>query len=198
MSDVSDITGLLDIRPSYARDPETRPQIENELKQELMEDVPAMVARLARLEDIFATDVEGEFLSEAVEAFQYGLWRAVIGLVGIVAERLVDDLYTQLKPVTSRDGKQISKTELLGERPLERSKLAMLCVSGLIKSAHYDKLVRIKKLRDLYVHPRKKARSAEKDALTAMRLLGSVLKERWDEVYTIKERKVVRREESSN
>lgn len=193
MSDVSEIIGLLDIRPSNARDPETRSEIENELKQELMEDVPAMVTRLARLEDIFATDVEGAFLCEAVEAFQYGLWRAVIGLVGIVAERLVDDLYARLKPLTSRDGKQISKTELLGQRPLERSKLAILCVSGVIKSAHYDKLVRIKKLRDLYVHPRKKGRSAEKDALTAMRLLGRVLKERFDEVYIIKEGKIVKR-----
>ena len=188
-----DVTVIMDFMPSNAKNPVMRLQLEDGLKQKLIQEIPAMMERVAMLENLITLEVEVDFMFEAREAFQYGLWRAAIGLIGIVAERLTDGLYTQLKTVISRDGKQISKTELLGERPSERSKLAALYVSGIISQAHYDKLVKIKKLRDFYVHPQKKVRNAERDALTTTRLLRSILQERFDKDYIIKQGKIVRR-----
>ena len=188
-----DVTGIMDFMPSNAKNSVMRLQLEDSLKQKLIQEIPAMVERVAMLENLITLEVEVNFMMEAREAFQYGLWRAAIGLIGIVAEKFTDGLYTQLKSVVPRDGKQISKAELLGERPSERSKLAILYVSGIISQAHYDKLVKIKELRNLYVHPQKKVRNAERDALTTTRLLRSVLQERFDKDYTIKQGKIVKR-----
>ncbi len=190
------VLGLIYLIPTHAKDEQLRQQFESELKAELVQEVPTMVMRLAKLEPLIALEVEVWFLDEALKAFQYGLWRAVIGLVGIVAESLTESLYAKLTSIQLTNGKQMSKAELLGDRPSQQSKLAVLFLSGQVESTHYKKLVQIKKLRDLYVHPPKKARNAEQDALTAMRLLQSVLKERFDKVYTFKQGKIVERQDS--
>ena len=190
------VSAFIDFQPNWAKNEKLRMQFENRLKSRLSQEVPAMVERLKKLEWLMTLEL-GEYadcMKEASEAFMYGLWRAVVSLIGIAAERFTDGLYSQLQWIILKDKKRISKSELLGQRPSERSKLAMLLISGLVDSAVYDKLVRIKELRDFYVHPQRKARNAEKDALTAMRLFRSVLKERFDKVYTIKQGKIVKRQ----
>lgn len=194
-TDNKPVLAFIDFQPNWAKNKKLRTQFENTLKSRLSQEVPAMVERLKRLEWLMTLELGeyADFMKEASEAFMYGLWRATVSLVGIAAERFTDGLYSQLQWIILKDKKRISKSELLGQRPSERSKLAMLVVSDLVDSAVYDKLVKIKKLRDSYVHPQRKARNVEKDALDAMRLFRDVLQERFDKIYTIKQGKIIKR-----
>ena len=185
--------GLIDFMPTHAKDKRFRPDLENSMKEKLIQDVPEMVSRLAKLEPLITFEVEIDFKLEAMDAFQHGLWRAVIALVGVVTESFTERLYAKLPSIVLADGTQISKSELLGDRPFVQSKLAILRLLGIIEPSHYRKLVQIWKLRGKYVHPPKKPRNAERDALTAMRLLRSVLKERFDKDYTIRQGEIVRK-----
>ena len=187
------IAGLMDFMPAHAKDKRLRPNLEQSIKEKLIQEVPEMVSRLAKLESLITLEVDIDFKREAMEAFQHGLWRAVIALAGVVTESLTENLYAQLSSIVLRNGIQMSKSELLGDRPSVQSKLALLRLLGIIESSHYEKLVQIWELRVKYVHPPKKPRNAERDALTAMRLLRSVLKERFDKEYTIKQGKIVRK-----
>ncbi len=191
------VSGFIDLIPNHAKNEMLRPQYESELKEQLVNNVPQMVSRLAELDPIITLEV-GEyidFMREAVDAFQFGLWRAVVALIGIAAESFTDTLYSRSKNVTSTSGVSISKEKLFGRddyMPEER-KLAVLFVFGIILSDDYERLRRIKRLRDQYVHPRGKAPDVEKDAREVIRLFRSVIKDRFERVYTIKKGKIVKR-----
>jgi hypothetical protein len=187
------VLGLIDFMPTHAKDKRLRPGLENAMKDKLIQEIPEMVSRLAKLEPLITFEVDVDFKREAMDAFQRGLWRAVIALVGVVTESFTESLYAKLPSLVLRNGTQMSKSELLGDRPSVQSKLATLRLLGIIESSHYRKLVQIWKLRGKYVHPPKKPRNAERDALTVMQLLRSVLKERFDKDYTIKQGKIVRK-----
>ena len=185
--------GIFDFTPTHAKDPVMRQKLEDGFKEQLVQEVPEMVSRIAKLELLITLEVDADFKFEAIKAFQHGHWRAVIALVGVVAESLTVSLYAKITSIQLENGTQMSKTELLGDRPSAQSKLAMLRFLGLIEPAHYKKLLKIWRLRTYYVHPQAKPRNAESDALTVMRLLRSVLNERFDQVYTIKKGKIVER-----
>jgi len=191
------VSGFIDLEPNSAKNPLLRPQLEAELKEQLINEVPQMVSRLAELEAFITIEV-GEyidFMREAVEAFQFRLWRAVVALIGIAAESFTDTLYSHIKHVTSTGGVSISKEKLFGRddyMPEER-KLAVLLVFGVILSDDFMRLRRIKRLRDQYVHPKGKAPDVEKDAREVIRLFRSVIKDRFERVYTIKKGKIVKR-----
>lgn len=91
----------------------------------------------------------------------------------------------------------MSKVEVFGPDKYlpQQRKLAILRYFSLIDSTSYNKLIKIKKLRDLYVHPPDKVRDFEKDAREAMRLFRTVIKGRFDQAYTIKKGKIVRRKQ---
>jgi len=186
-------TWLVNFLPNHAKDKRFRSGLENTLKEELIQDVPEMVSRLAKLDQIITCEVEIDFTREAMRAFQFGLWRAVIALVGVVSESLIEKLFSQITTIKLADEKVIQKNELLGERPTVQSKLAFLRLSGIIEENHYRKLLKIWKLRSDYVHPPKKSRDAEKDSFEVMQMLCSVLKERFDKEYTIKQGKIVKK-----
>jgi len=188
----------INLEPTHARSAELRPKLEEDIKEELIKNVPAMVSRLAELEPLITREV-GEctgFIMEAERAFMYGLWRGVIALVGITAERFIDTLYNQVKRVKSVTGEEIAKEKLFGRDDYlpEQRKLEVLRLFGLINKSNYDKLVCIKKLRDLYVHPESSTGDPEQDAREAMGLLRTVLKERFDTRYTIRQGKIVERQ----
>ncbi len=193
VKDKSTAKVLIDFLPTNAKDKRFRPDLENSMKEKLIQDIPEMVSRLAKLEPLITFEVETDFKLEAMFAFQYGLWRAVIALVGVVAESFTERLYAELPSIVLRDGTNMSKGELLGDRPSVQSKLAILRLLGIIEPSHYRKLVEIWELRNKYVHPPRKPRNAERDALTAMKLLRSVLKERFDKDYTIRQGEIVRK-----
>jgi hypothetical protein len=192
------ISTFIDLEPNWAKHEKLRLQYEEELKKRLTSGVPQMISRLAELDPIITLEV-GEYISfmrEAVEAFQFGLWRAVVALIGIASESFTDTLYSQVKDVKSISGVSIPKDKLFGRddyMPEER-KLAVLYILGFILSKDYDRLRRIKKLRDKYVHPKGEALNVEKDAREVIRLFRSVIKERFDRLYTIREGKIVKRE----
>ncbi len=191
------ISAFIDLEPNWAKDERLRLQYEEELKKRLTSDVPQMISRLAEIDAIITLEV-GEyiyFMKEAVEAFQFGLWRAVVALIGIASESFTDTLYSQVKDVKSTSGVNISKEKLFGRddyMPEER-KLAILFIFSIILSEDYERLRRIKKLRDKYVHPKGKTSSVEQDAREAIRLFRSIIKERFDRIYTIKEGNIVKR-----
>lgn len=188
----------IDLRPTHAKNEKLRPQLENRLRDELVKTVPAMVARLAELEPLITREV-GEytnFLMEAQSAFQFGLWRGVVALIGIAAENFTDSLYNQITRVKSATGEEIAKDELFGRDDYmpEQRKLAVLRLFGLLDKSSYNKLVRIKKLRDLYVHPQPKDQDSGQDAREVMTLFRAVLKERFDAKYTISQGEIVERQ----
>lgn len=188
----------IDLLPTHAKKQELRPQLENDLKDELVRAVPAMVSRLAELEPLITREV-GEyinFLMEARSAFQFGLWRGVVALIGIAAENFTDSLFSQIMVVKSVAGEEIAKDKLFGRDGYvpEQRKLEVLRLFGLVNKSSYEKLVRIKKLRDLYVHPQPKGRDSGQDARQVMELFRAVLKERFDAKYTIKHGKIVERQ----
>ena len=89
----------------------------------------------------------------------------------------------------------MSKEKLFGRddyMPEER-KLAVLFTFGIILQDDYERLRKIKNLRDRYVHPKEKAPNVEKDAREVIRLFRSVIKERFDRIYIVKEGKIVKR-----
>ena len=60
-----------------------------------------MVSRLAEVDPIITLEVGAyiDFMREAVDAVQFGLWRAVVALIGIAAESFTDTLYNQVNNV---------------------------------------------------------------------------------------------------
>lgn len=199
-----ELAAYLDLTPNHAKEPLLRPHLEESLKSQLMSDIPAMVSRLAELEPIITLEV-GEyidFLMEAKLAFQYGLWRGVVALVGVASEGFSDNLYKQIGRVKSVDGEEITRETIFGRDDYvpEQRKLAVLRLFGLISKESHENLTRIKKLRDLYIHPQPKGRDCGEDAREAMKLFRAVLKERFNSKYTIKKGKVVerQREDSSH
>jgi hypothetical protein len=133
-----------------------------------------MVTRLAELEPIITPEV-GEyidFMREAVDAYQLGLWRAVVALIGIATENFTDTLYEGVKNVRSSTGTTISKEKLFGREDYmpEERKLAVLHTFGIIQQDDYDRLRKIKKLRDKYVHPKGETPEVEKDAREIIRI----------------------------
>lgn len=188
----------IDFTPIHAKDEKLRPQLEESLKEQLVNDVPAMVSRLAKLEQLITVELDEytDLLVEARLAFQYGLWRGVVALIGITAEKFTDSIYSQIKQVRSLDGEEIDKKRIFGDdaHVPEKRKLEILRFFGLITSPSFDKLIKIKKLRDKYVHPPSEELDVERDARKAMTLFQAVLKERFDAKYTIKKGKIVERE----
>ena len=185
----------INLEPTHARSAELRSKLEEDIKDQLINDVPVMVSRLAELEPLITREV-GEyayFIMEAERAFMYGLWRGVVALVGITAERFTDTPYNQVKKVSSATGEEIAKDKLFGKNVSKQRKLSILRLFGLISKNNYDKLVRINKLRDLYVHPESNIGDPEQDAREVVTLFRTVLKERFDTKYTIRQGKIVER-----
>ncbi len=193
-----EILTYINFEPTHARSAELRPKLEEEIKGELIRNVPAMVSRIAELEPLITQEIAeyADFLMESERAFAYGLWRGVIALIGITAESFIGNLYNQITKVRSPTGEEISKEKLFGtdDRVSKQRKLDVLRLFGLINKKSYDKLVRINKLRDLYVHPKSKAQNPEQDAREVIKLFRALLKERFDTKYTIKEGKIVERQ----
>ena len=194
-----EVRTYVNLEPNWARRPELRPQFEEEIKSQLIKDVPAMVSRLAELGPLISSEVGeyAELMMEAERAFMHGFWRAVVALVGCAAEGFTDKLYDRIKQVKSVSGEGVSKEKLFGKDgsvPALR-KLTVLKAFGLIDKAAYQKLLRIKKLRDSYVHPQSPDdRKSAPDAQEAMMLFRTVLRERFNAAYTIKEGKIVLRD----
>lgn len=193
-----EVSTYIDFTPTHAQSEYLRPQLEKLLRADLEKAVPAMVSRLAELEPLITQEVGeySDFMLEATWAFAYGLWRGVVALIGIAAEGFTASLYNQIKRVRSAVGEEVEKEKLFGRDDYlpEQRKLAVLCLYGLVNKDAYGKLVRIKKLRDLYVHPQPKGRDAGQDAREAMTLFRAVLRERFEAKYTIKEGKIVERQ----
>jgi hypothetical protein len=192
------VSAFIDLEPNWAKDEKLRHKHEEELKEQLIHDVPQMISRFAEIDAIITLEVGDyiDFMREAVDAYKFGLWRAVVALIGIAAESFTDTLYIQVKDVQSTSGVSMSKEILFGRddyMPEER-KLAVLCTFGIILSEDYERLRKIKRLRDKYVHPKEKAPNVENDARNIIKLFRSVIKDRFERVYTIKQGKIVKRE----
>lgn len=190
------ISTYIDFEPNHAKDKLLRPQYEAQLREELINGVSKMVDRTAELEYILTLEIGTyiDFWREAREAYISGLWRAVIALNGIAAESFTDTLYAKVKNVKAPSGVSLSKTTLFGDEnhmPEDR-KLAVLYLLNFIEKEDYDKLKNIKSIRDKYVHPNGKPTDVEADAKEINRLFQSIIKDRFDRVYTIKEGKIVR------
>lgn len=192
-------TGYINLAPRWAKDPQLRSHLEDVLRQATLQEIPKMVSRLAEIEPLITIEM-GEYsglVSEADRAFQHGLWYAVVALNGVAAETFSNHLYDQIVSITSPTGKQEKKDIILGdsERGVpEQRKLAILKFFDLITPASYDKLLKMKKLRDIYAHGAVEGRDIGKDARYAMRLFRGVLKERFEARHTIKDGKIVERQ----
>lgn len=185
----------IDFEPNLAKTPEGSKWLEQELKDRCVAEVPSMISRMAELDEIMTTDLGDyvDFFAEARQAFLQGLWRSVVALIGIAAESFRSDLYAQIRYVGSASGKEVPKENIFGREDAlsEKRKLEILKLFGVITPASHDKLSKIKKLRDRYVHPSQEDRDIGGDARKIMKLFQKVLTERFDARYTIREGKIV-------
>ena len=196
--DNKQITTFIDFEPNWAKDENLRRKYKEELQKRLLQEIPNMVTRIAEIEPIITIEV-GEyinFLREAKEAYQFGLWRAAIALVGIASESFTDILYSANTGIKTTSGEMINKEALFGRDDYlpEKRKLTVLYTYGIILKQDYEKLLKIKKIRDKYVHPKEKTIDVQKDASEIIKLFYSVIKGRFEREYTIKQGKIVKRE----
>ena len=191
------VSAFIDLEVNHAKDPRLRPQFEAELKEELVNKVPQMASRLAELDHIITVEVGQyiHFMTEATEAYKFGLWRAVIALVGIAAESFIDALYGHLKTILSKSGEHVRKEDLFGETNVpEARKITVLFTYGMIPADDYKRLLSIRELRRQYVHPKGKALNPQNDAKKSIKLFREIIRERFEREYTIKQGKIVKRD----
>lgn len=188
----------IDLESNSAQDPISRVHLTEELRKELDALAPEMIERLGELSALIVVD-EGDFwdlLPEMKRAYQFGLWRSVVALVRIGAERFTDVLYDQIGLVNTPSGKRSRKEALFGERVTEQRKLVVLEAFGLITEKAGKDLDLIRRLRNRYVHEVPPIQQAEKDAQQAMKTFWSLLSERFDSKFTIARGRIVPKEQA--
>lgn len=116
-------------------------------------------------------------------------------MIGISAERFTIDLYAQIKKVASTIGKEVAKASIFGRDATlsEKRKLELLKFFGVITPANHDKLSKIRKLRNQYMHRSLDGDDVGSDARKAMKLFQQVINERFDSKYTITEGRIASR-----
>ncbi len=179
--DIGKPVGLLYLDPGLPKEEPLRTVISNGVKANLEALHPMILSRLQELGPM-ATDELGpyaDFMLEARTAFLYGLWRSTIALTGVAADSFVDEIYEQVKAITGPTGTKLDTSAVLGKSPPQKTKIQILRLQDLITAGGVDKLLKIKKLRDRYVHADTAGSDIGHDAREAMTLFTSVLIERY-------------------
>ena len=161
-----------DVTPELAKDKRKHKELQNSIRRDLEKQVPYIIERLAETRSFLIPEgIEySDLLVEASSAYSMGYWRSVIALIGVAGESFTDDIYHTIDYIISSENTRMTRQELFGEDTniRERNKRAALLFCRKIEKPIYNKLCRIKTLRDSYVHPKKKAHDMHSDAKEAL------------------------------
>lgn len=144
------------ITSEWARDGKKHEELRSRLRQQFEKQLPDIVKRLAETRSFISLeDTEfSDLLKEAMQAYSNGYWRSVVALIGVAGESFTEKLYCDIPDIVLDENVRITRHELLGkdDNVRENIKIAALLVYKKINKPIFDKLRRIKALRDSCVH----------------------------------------------
>jgi len=161
-----------------------RKQYEQKLKKHFDELIPKILKRSSKVH-AFMTDEIGFYsrlLSEAKWVYELGSHYSTVSMIGIAAERFSIELEEKIK--LEINGNPISKEDVFGKRLGQYKRLRMLLKAKLISQQAFEKLDRIREIRDRYIHPRLEI-NPENDSIEVLNLMIDVIQSRFSERYRI-------------
>ncbi len=167
-----------------------REQISNQIKNKLMNEIPEIIKREKNIRALM-TDELGDYLMllrEAKEVYKLGYFHSAIAMVGIAVERFSIELESHLR--FEINGNPITQKNLIGNHFNQYKRLRLLKKANLITQDAFDKLEKIRVIRNKYVHPKTETHP-EKDSIETLNLMITVLKSRFSSKYSIRKGKLV-------
>ena len=182
----------LDTTSNIIRVRGARKQIRDLLKRNFKKELPKIMNRIGKVPSFITTEVGfySNLLNEAKYCYETGLYYATISMVGITAERFAIELSEQMKFEINK--KNISESNLFGGRLKQYRRLILLRKAGIIKSETYEKLDRIREIRNKYIHP-KEVGDGKRDSLKVLKLFISVITSRFSDKFKIENGKIKKR-----
>ena len=161
----------IDVRANTLHIPEIRMQAKKLLEESLLNATPDILNRQKEL-PTFITLEYGTYsglMGEARSCYEFGFFYAAVSLICIAAEKFAIELSPKKKGDQSK-------------------RLILLKDTNIIAPKHYEKLGKISRVRDKYMHPKKIEEADEKkDALEAISLFNEVIQERFFDKYEIRD-----------
>lgn len=187
-----------DMLPNLVKSEEGRQKLKEVLLQKHQEHVEDSVERVTELTPFWTTEIGSyvNYLDEANWLYIFGFDRAVVAMVGVAAESFAAALYDRVR-VQAMEGGTMKKAKIFGH-PNQKRRIEILYAVGVISESVRQDLQEIRALRNLYVHP-DPARTPDprRDARRCLNLFREVLGKRFDQRFTIREGKIVKRTSES-
>jgi len=183
---------IFDFTPNAMKSPAARKQIENNLKEELIERVPSMIKREGKIHPFITYEIGmySDLLKIARKTYIYGLYYATVSMIGVTAERFAFELSKKLR--FSVNNNPVSKKELFGDNLSQGKRLKMLLKANIITQDVFIKLNQIRKIRNRYIHPEKK-NTQNIDGIKILNLMIEILQSRFSEKFEFKNGKIIKR-----
>lgn len=181
----------LDTTPNALLHPSAREQIAEQIKQRLIEQIPNIIDREKKIK-AFMTDELGEYLNLLVEAkqvYKLGYHHSAIAMVGVAAERFSIELASKLRFKVNNIS--ISQKEIFDRDINQYKRLRLLKKSGLLEKVAFERLDKIRDIRNKYIHPKAKI-NPENDSVILLNLMIETLSERFSKKYSIRDGKLVK------
>lgn len=169
-----------------------RKQIREQLKEKFKKELPKRMYRMGKVPSFLTTEVGlySNLLNEAKHCYETGLYHATISMVGVTAERFAVELSEKMK--FEINGKGISEKKLFSKYLRQVSRLILLNKSDVIKPETYEKLDKIRIIRNKYIHP-KEVGDGKRDSLKILKLFIEVINSRFSDEYKIRNGKIMKR-----
>ncbi len=181
-----------DATPNVIKIPSIRKQIKEQEKNKFKKNLPSILKRMGKIPPLTTTKVGiySKLLEEAKRCYIYGFYYATTSLIGIATERLTNDLFKEL--IFEINKKRISKKNLFGNSLNQEKRLKLLKNANAINQETYEKLDKIRKIRNKYIHP-KEERNGKRDSLKVLKIFIEFLNKDFRENYIIKEGKIFKK-----
>ena len=180
-----------DFTPNALKSPEAEKQIKKQIMGKLPLLAKGILERGKKVNPILTYRI-GDYLTllkESKLAYELGLYSSAISMVGITAERFAIELSGRLRFRVNKT--PIRRNELFPNTRFNQYKrLMILRKAGLISDKMFNKLDKIRDIRNKYVHPKNKG-NPEKDSIKALNLMIECLQSDFSEKYEIVEGKIV-------
>jgi len=182
----------LDTTPNLMKIPYARKQIKEQEKNKFKKDFPKMIKRMEKIPSWLTTKVGfySKLLEEAKRCYIHGFYYATTAMIGIATERLTNELFEELVFEINRN--KISKKNLFGNSLTQQKRLKLLKNARAIKPEVYEKLNKIREIRNKYIHP-KDEKDGKRDSLKVLKIFIEFLNKDFQENYIIRKGKIFRK-----
>jgi len=172
--------------------PSIRKQIRKQEKDKFKKNLPKMIKRMGKIPSWLTTKVGfySILLEEAKECYIHGFYYSTTAMIGIATERLTNDLFEDAVFEINRN--KISKRNLFGNSLRQVNRLKFLKIAGIIKPETYEKLDKIRRIRNKYIHP-KDEKDGKRDSLKVLKIFIDYLNKDFKDNFIVKKGKIFRR-----